>query len=175
MLLNRILGGGRSHPKTPYLNVLTHLLLQRRTSWRISEFDKLSVPYPRTLDFDSSWFLAITTLFLAMILNVFLHSINSCIQLTKTRLEGHVNYLNIVCFCRGEPSPVVAATDPGLEDLHDAHPSCSKIIFLANISPKPSITPFTNGKSMLIASEDKSAFMRVFVDRDESKMAMVAV
>ncbi len=46
---------------------------------------------------------------------------------------------------------------------------------LANISPNPSITPFTNGKSKLIASEANSAFRRVRVDKDGSKIAEVAV
>jgi hypothetical protein len=46
---------------------------------------------------------------------------------------------------------------------------------LAKISPNPSITPFTNGKSKLIASEANNALSRVQVDRDGSKIAKVAV
>lgn len=44
----------------------------------------------------------------------------------------------------------------------------------AKISPNPSITPFTNGNSMLMANEERRAFIRVRVEREESKIIKVA-
>ena len=70
------------------------------------------------------------------------------------------------------PTPVVAATYPGLGAVH---PSQYITTFLANISPKPSMTPLTKGKSKLMASDEKRAFTRVRVDKDASKIASVAV
>lgn len=66
--------------------------------------------------------------------------------------------------------PFEAATDPNC--FQPNHPMTT---FLAKTSPKPSITPFTNGKSKLMASEARAAFIRVRVDREESKMTNVAV
>jgi hypothetical protein len=43
----------------------------------------------------------------------------------------------------------------------------------AKISPKPSITPFTNGKNMLMDSEEKKAEMRVRAGRSWSNIARV--
>lgn len=68
--------------------------------------------------------------------------------------------------------PVVAVIEPGPEAFHPIHPI---ITFLAKISPKPSITPLTNGSSILIATEEKRALTRVRVDKVESKIASVAV
>jgi hypothetical protein len=47
-------------------------------------------------------------------------------------------------------------------------------MFLANISPNPSITPLTNGKSKLIARDESSAVTRVRVEREGSNIARVA-
>lgn len=67
--------------------------------------------------------------------------------------------------------PAVVATDPGPEGFHPNHPITT---FLAKISPKPSMTPFTNGRSILMASEEKNAVTRVRVDSVGSKIARVA-
>jgi len=63
--------------------------------------------------------------------------------------------------------PTLVAVEP-----QPSHPS---IRFLAKISPKPSITPFTKGKKRLIASEDANAISLVRVERDESNTERVAV
>jgi len=47
--------------------------------------------------------------------------------------------------------------------------------FLAKISPNPSMTPFTKGRSMLMANEEKNAVTRVRVEREGSKMVNVAL
>jgi len=67
----------------------------------------------------------------------------------------------------------LAAVEPGLAS--GFHPKYSSTMFFAKISPKPSITPLMNGNARLMASDDRIARTRVFVDRDESKMARVAV
>ena len=70
------------------------------------------------------------------------------------------------------PMPVEVATDA---DPGTFHPNQPIMTFLAKISPKPSMTPLTNGMSILIASDENSAFTRVRVDKAESKTASVAV
>jgi len=55
----------------------------------------------------------------------------------------------------------------------DFQPNQPMTTFFANISPKPSITPFTNGSRRLTASAEKRAATRVRVERLESKMAGV--
>lgn len=67
--------------------------------------------------------------------------------------------------------PAVPATEPGPTGFQPNHP---RTTFLANISPKPSITPFTKGRARLIASAEKRARTRVLVDSEESKIARVA-
>jgi hypothetical protein len=66
--------------------------------------------------------------------------------------------------------PTAVATDPGLR----FHPSRPITIFLAKISPNPSITPFTKGNKRLTAREEKKAIKRVRLESDESKMAEVS-
>lgn len=51
-----------------------------------------------------------------------------------------------------ERIPKFVVSDPGI--LHPNHPMTT---VLAKISPKPNMTPFTNGRNMLIVSDDKSA------------------
>ena len=63
--------------------------------------------------------------------------------------------------------PTLAAAAPGTR--HPSHPTT----FLAKISPKPSMTPFTNGRNMLIVSEDTRAHARVRTERVPSKTASV--
>jgi hypothetical protein len=67
--------------------------------------------------------------------------------------------------------PMVVAT---LLALGVFHPNHSKTTFFANISPNPSITPLTNGRSMFIASDENRAVTRVRVESDESNIARVA-
>jgi hypothetical protein len=47
-------------------------------------------------------------------------------------------------------------------------------MFLANISPNPSMTPLTKGNSKLIARDEKSAVIRVRAEREGSNIASVA-
>ena len=62
------------------------------------------------------------------------------------------------------PTFVVAAF------FHPNHPTAT---FLAKISPNPSITPFTKGRSRFTASDETNANRRVRVDNDESKIDRV--
>ena len=48
-------------------------------------------------------------------------------------------------------------------------------MFFAKISPKPSMTPLTNGRSTLIATLDSNARVRVLGLNEESKTEIVAV
>ena len=57
-------------------------------------------------------------------------------------------------FREGVPSPKLVAT----VGPHPSHPTTT---VFAKISPNPSITPFTNGKSMLIDSEETKDQKRV--------------
>lgn len=67
--------------------------------------------------------------------------------------------------------PVVAAVEPGRDGFQPSHPMTTSF---ANISPNPSMTPFTNGRSMLIAREEKRAVRRVLVDSELSNIVKVA-
>jgi hypothetical protein len=71
----------------------------------------------------------------------------------------------------GFRSPRDDDTDPGRSGFRPNHP---KTISLAKISPKPNITPFTNGRRRLMANAEHRAFRRVFVDREESNTERVA-
>ena len=64
---------------------------------------------------------------------------------------------------------MVLVTDPGLR----CHPSQPITTFLAKISPKPSMMPFTKGNSRFTARE-KKAIDRVRLESDESKIAEVS-
>jgi len=70
------------------------------------------------------------------------------------------------------PRPVVAAVAPGRGN--GLQPKYSNTIFLANISPNPSMTPLTKGKSKLIAKDENNAVTRVRVEREGSNIARVA-
>jgi hypothetical protein len=52
-------------------------------------------------------------------------------------------------------------------------PNHPRTTFLANISPKPSMTPLTKGRKRFIARDANNAFTRVPVDKVESKTAIV--
>jgi len=69
-------------------------------------------------------------------------------------------------FCEGVPSPTFVAT----VGPHPSHPTMK---VFAKISPKPSITPFTNGKNMLMDNEENRAQMRVRVGSAWSNIARV--
>lgn len=56
----------------------------------------------------------------------------------------------------------------------DFHPSQPATIFFANISPKPSMTPLTNGSTMFIPKLEINAPNLVCIDRFESNIASVA-
>lgn len=94
------------------------------------------------------------------------------ISMMKTCCRGEIYRENVCCLCsRLLPRiPTVVATDPGFR----FHPSQSITIFLAKISPNPSITPFTKGNNKLTAREEKKAVNRVCLESDESKMAEVS-
>lgn len=81
-------------------------------------------------------------------------------------------HLERLCFFRISRGlgrrPALAAEEPG-----PFQPNHSITTFLANISPKPSITPFTNGRRRLTARDDTKAVTLVRVDKEESKMASV--
>jgi len=68
--------------------------------------------------------------------------------------------------------PAEAAVAPGRDN--GLQPKYSNTIFLAKISPKPSMTPLTNGRSKLIAKDEKSAVSRVRVEREESNITRLA-
>jgi len=65
---------------------------------------------------------------------------------------------------------MVVVTDPGLR----CHPSQLITTFLAKISPKPSMTPFTKGNSRFTAREETKAIDRARLESDESKIAEVS-
>lgn len=50
------------------------------------------------------------------------------------------------------------------------HPNQGAMTFLAKISPKPSMTPFTNGRNMLMARDERRANARVLTGTLELKM-----
>lgn len=76
------------------------------------------------------------------------------------------HHLRCERFCELAPIPrFVATVGP-----HPSHPT--KTVF-AKISPKPSITPFTNGKNMLMDNEEKKAEMRVRAGSFWSNIARV--
>ncbi|ELU37331.1 hypothetical protein AG1IA_08640 [Rhizoctonia solani AG-1 IA] len=54
------------------------------------------------------------------------------------------------------------------------HPNQGPITFRAKISPKPSMTPFTKGRNILIARDENRAMTRVRVGSDESKTERVS-
>lgn len=56
-------------------------------------------------------------------------------------------------FCELVPSPTFVATV-------GPHPSHPTMTVFAKISPKPAMTPFTNGKNMLMVNEENKAQMR---------------
>ena len=64
--------------------------------------------------------------------------------------------------------PMLVETKPGF-----FQPNQLITTFLANISPKPSITPLTKGKRRLTAKDDASARVRVRIEREESKIDKV--
>jgi len=68
--------------------------------------------------------------------------------------------------------PTEEDTNPGRSVFQPNHLSTTS---LAKISPKPNMTPLTNGSKRLIANAEPSAMSRVFVDSDESKIERVAV
>lgn len=69
-------------------------------------------------------------------------------------------------FCERIPSPTFAATE-------GPHPSHSTMTVFANISPNPSITPFTNGKRKLMDNDEHSAQKRVLPGSVGSNTARV--
>ena len=69
-----------------------------------------------------------------------------------------------------DPLELAALAVPGT-----FQPNHCTTTFFAKISPKPSITPFTNGSSTLIATLDSSASARVFGLSVESNTESVAV
>ena len=76
------------------------------------------------------------------------------------------------------PNPTRDAAGPELAPLAIPgifQPSQPMMTFLAKISPKPSMTPFTNGRRTLIATLASSASARVLGLSDESNTASVAV
>jgi len=87
----------------------------------------------------------------------------------------HLGVLGLLVLSDGRkvaPRPVDAATAPGRGN--GRQPKYSNTMFLANISPNPSMTPLTNGKSKLIAKDDSNAVTRVRVERERSNIARVA-
>jgi len=82
-------------------------------------------------------------------------------QRTKAQIP-HDRFLSLLAL-----TPTDVATGFG-------HPNQGPITFLANISPKPSITPFTNGKNILIARDENSAITRVRVESEESNTESVS-
>jgi len=66
------------------------------------------------------------------------------------------------------------ARSPKFVETVEPHPTHSTTTVLAKISPNPSITPFTNGKNMLIDSEETSAQKRVLTGNEPSNTARVA-
>jgi len=64
------------------------------------------------------------------------------------------HHLRFEWFCELAPSPTFVATV-------GPHPSHPTMTVFAKISPKPSITPFTNGKNMLMDNEENKAQIRV--------------
>lgn len=64
------------------------------------------------------------------------------------------HHLRFERFCELVPSPTFVTTV-------GPHPSHPTMTVFAKISPKPSITPFTNGKNMLIDNEENKAQTRV--------------
>jgi len=73
---------------------------------------------------------------------------------------------------RVAPRPAEAAVAPGRDN--GRQPKYSRTMFLANISPNPSMTPLTNGRSKLIAKDENRAVTRVWVEREPSNIAKVA-
>jgi len=65
--------------------------------------------------------------------------------------------------------PTFATPLPG-----NFHPNQPTTIFFANISPKPSMTPFTNGKKRFIPKLEINAPSLVCMGRLESNIASVA-
>jgi len=66
-------------------------------------------------------------------------------------------------------TPTFATPDPGI-----FQPNQPNTTFFANISPKPSMTPLTNGNKKLIARLDANAPSLVRAGRFESNIARVA-
>jgi hypothetical protein len=76
------------------------------------------------------------------------------------------HHLRCERFCELAPIPrFVATVGP--------HPNHPTMTVFAKISPKPSITPFTNGKNMLMDNEEKKAEMRVRAGSSWSNIARV--
>lgn len=71
---------------------------------------------------------------------------------------------------RAVRSPTLETVGLGAED----QPNHVMTTFFAKISPNPSMTPLTKGRSRLTASAEKNATVRVLVDSEESKIARVA-
>lgn len=82
------------------------------------------------------------------------------------RLSFLYHHLRFERFCELAPIPTFVATV-------GPHPSHPTITVFAKISPKPSITPFTKGKNMLMDNEEKIAQMRVRAGSVWSNMARV--
>jgi hypothetical protein len=70
---------------------------------------------------------------------------------------------------RRTPMPTFVATVPPT-----LQPNQPRITFLANISPNPNMTPFTNGSNKFMPRDEKNADKRARVGSDWSNMARVA-
>lgn len=68
---------------------------------------------------------------------------------------------------------LVPARTPTFVATGFGQPNQGPTTFRAKISPNPSMTPFTNGKNMLIAMDDTSATTLVRVDTFESNTVRV--
>lgn len=79
-------------------------------------------------------------------------------------------YVNLY-LCDLPRRPRDAAVDPG---TLVPQPNHLRTTFLAKISPNPNMTPFTNGKSKLIARAEANDLTRVEVERVLSKTESVA-
>jgi hypothetical protein len=93
---------------------------------------------------------------------------------SNRKLNPYNSFLAIssLVFLPTAPTPIAVAVvylppHPGF------HPS-QLTIFLANISPKPNITPFTNGSKKLIARAEANAKILVRAGRAVSKIVRVA-
>jgi len=105
--------------------------------------------------------------------DILLSENTACRELPPAKSKAICQYLRQyyrLPLCGGAAlTPTFATPDPG--NFHPSHPTTT---FLAKISPKPSMTPLTNGMRQLMAKADSSAPTLVRVGMLESNIAIVA-